>query len=134
MVALRAAGERLCLVTNSASYPKRLMREGHARLGFDFALHKVASSREALLAHLSGDTYHWGAMLSPDHGVEDIGGLTLRFLGDDPTDYAAVDGFLMIGSAGWNSMRQALLEAALLHDLRSVLVGNPDLVAPREAG
>jgi len=134
MAALRAAGKRLCVVTNSAGYPKRLMMERHARLGFDFAPDEVASSREALLAHLSGDTRQWGAMLSPEHGVEDIGGLSLRFLGDDPADYAAVDGFLMIGSAGWNARRQALLEAALLQDPRPVLVGNPDLVAPREDG
>lgn len=134
MLALRRAGKRLCVVTNSAGYPKRLMMERHARLGFDFAPHEVASSREALLAHLSGDRRHWGVMLSPEHGDEDLGGLSLRFLGDDPKDYAAVDGFLMIGSAGWTAKRQALLESAVLRDPRPVLVGNPDLVAPREDG
>lgn len=111
---LRRAGKRVMVVTNSAGYPKRLMMERFARLGFDFAPEDVTSSREALLAALAGqEKRRWGAMLNPVHGLEDFDGLDLTFLGDDPEDYDRVEGFLLIGSDTWTEERQTLLEKAL---------------------
>ena len=40
----------------------------------------------------------------------------------------------MIGSATWSEARQDRLEAALGQTPRPVLVGNPDIVAPRATG
>jgi len=45
-----------------------------------------------------------------------------------------VDEFLLIGAAEWTEQRQALLETSLRDHPRPILVGNPDIVAPRESG
>jgi len=134
IAALRAAGKRVAVVSNSAGYPKRHMMARWQRLGFDFSAAEVTSSREALLETLAGDTRHWGIMLGDAHGSEDLGDLGVSFLGDDPGTYARVDGFLLIGASGWNEARQSLLARALAARPRPVFCGNPDLVAPREAG
>lgn len=135
LAGLRRAGKRLMVVTNSAGYPKRLMMRRYARLGFDFAPEEVVSSRETLLRRLAGLVpRRWGAMASPAHGREEFEGLDLTFLGDEPEDYDRADGFLLIGSDGWTEARQAMLERTLAARPRPVLVGNPDIVAPREDG
>lgn len=130
---LRRAGKGVMVVTNSAGYPKRVMMKRYARLGFDFAPEEVTSSREALLARLRGDRRRWGLMLGRTYGTEELG-LATTFLADDAEAYGQADGFLLVGSEGWTEARQRLLEAALRESSRPVLVGNPDLVAPREGG
>uniref|UniRef100_A0A2A3K139 TIGR01459 family HAD-type hydrolase n=2 Tax=Alloyangia mangrovi TaxID=1779329 RepID=A0A2A3K139_9RHOB len=135
IAALRAAGKAVAVVSNSAAYPKRVMMQRYARLGFDFAPEEVVTSREALLAHLArAPRLRWGAMLNPENGPQDFEDIDLTFLDDDPAAYAAAEGFLLIGSDGWTETRQRLLEAALRAQPRPVVVGNPDIVAPREAG
>nr|WP_235971250.1 HAD-IIA family hydrolase [Palleronia pontilimi] len=135
IAALRAAGKRVAVVSNSAGYPKRMMMDRYARLGFDFAPAEVVTSREALLACLAGQPpRHWGLMLTDAHDMDEFAGLRTTFLGDDPADYDAVDGVLMVGSDGWTEHRQALLEDAMRARPRPVIVGNPDIVAPREDG
>ncbi|NDV53718.1 MULTISPECIES: HAD hydrolase-like protein [unclassified Salipiger] len=135
IAALRAAGKAVAVVSNSAAYPKRVMMQRYARLGFDFSPGEVVTSREALLAHLArAPRLRWGAMLSPEYGVEDFEDVDISFLGDDPADYEAAEGFLLVGSEGWTKARQARLEAALSARARPVFVGNPDIVAPRETG
>jgi HAD superfamily hydrolase (TIGR01450 family) len=130
---LRAAGTRVMVVSNSAGYPKPVMMARYARLGFDFAPQEVVSSREALLAHLASlPARRWGLMIGEAHPHDEFG--TAVALGDDPAAYARVDGFLLIGADGWTDARQDLLEDALRAWPRPVLVGNPDLVAPREGG
>lgn len=52
VAAMRAAGKTVMVVSNSAGYPKRMLMQRYARLGFDFAPEEVATSREALLAYL----------------------------------------------------------------------------------
>jgi glycerol 3-phosphatase-2 len=136
VAALQAAGKRVIVVSNAASYPKRVMFARYARLGFHFAPQDVLSSREVLLAALHADPPRGrlGLMAPDTHGFEEFEVLDLAFLGDDPAVYAAVDGFLMLGTGQWNAERQGLLEAALTRRPRPVWVGNPDLVAPRETG
>ncbi|WP_236637977.1 HAD-IIA family hydrolase [Mangrovicoccus ximenensis] len=134
VAALRAAGKRVAVVSNSAGYPKRHMMARWQRLGFDFSESEVTSSREALLERLRGDPRHWGIMLGTGHGTEDLGDLKVSFLGDDPRTYAEAEGFLLIGASDWTEARQKLLEAALAAQPRPVFCGNPDLVAPRENG
>nr|WP_240989370.1 HAD-IIA family hydrolase [Salipiger mangrovisoli] len=132
---LRAAGKAVAVVSNSAAYPKRVMMQRYARLGFDFAPEEVVTSREALLAHLADAArLRWGAMLNPENGREEFEDIDMAFLGDDPADYEAAEGILLIGSDGWTEARQRRLEAALRARPRPVIVGNPDIVAPRESG
>ncbi|ETX27711.1 HAD-IIA family hydrolase [Roseivivax isoporae] len=135
IAALRAAGKAVAVVSNSAGYPKARMMARYARMGFDFAPGEVVTSREALLAHLAHEPRRrWGIMLNPGTGRAELEHLALTFLDDDRAAYDAAEGFLLVGSDGWTEARQALLEAALRDRPRPVLVGNPDLVAPREDG
>ena len=132
---LRAAGKRVVVVSNAAGFPHAALMEKYARLGYDFAPEDVITSRVTLLAGLNGGRgLHWGLMATRSTGLRDLEGLNLTYLEEDPEPYAAVDGFLMIGSAAWTPARQSLLEAALSERPRPVLVGNPDIVAPREQG
>lgn len=135
IAALRAQGTAVMVVSNSAGYPKRHMMRRYARLGFDFDPDEVVTSREALLARL--DTMpprRWGVMLSPAPGDEELHPYGIACLGDDRADYDRAEGFLLVGSHGWTERRQSLLVASLRAEPRPVLVGNPDLVAPREDG
>ncbi|MFN3208602.1 MAG: TIGR01459 family HAD-type hydrolase [Roseovarius sp.] len=133
IAALRMAGKTVMVVSNSAGYPKRQMMERYARLGFDFAPDEVVTSRDTLLAYLADAPHrHWGLMLSDNHGTEEFENFQTTFLKDDTDAYAAVEGFLLIGSDGWTERRQQLLQEALVRRPRPVIVGNPDIVAPRE--
>ncbi|WP_253284526.1 MULTISPECIES: HAD-IIA family hydrolase [unclassified Ruegeria] len=132
---LTAAGKRVLVVSNAAGFPHTTLIEKYYGLGYNFAPQDVITSRATLLSELNGQNeLHWGLMATPSAGLRDLEELKLSYLEDDPKPYETVDGFLMIGSAVWNETRQAMLEAALLERPRPVLVGNPDIVAPREYG
>ncbi|WP_170379851.1 HAD-IIA family hydrolase [Ruegeria atlantica] len=132
---LKAAGKRVLVVSNAAGFPHTTLLEKYSRLGYDFAPRDVITSRATLLSEINGQSgLHWGLMATPSAGLRDLEGLKLSYLEDDPKPYETVDGFLMIGSAVWTESRQAMLETALLERPRPVMVGNPDIVAPREYG
>ncbi len=133
--ALREVGKRVMVISNSAGYPKQAMMARYDRLGFDFAPDEVVTSREALLARLATEPpRRWGLMLGQGHGLSEFEGIDARRLGDSAADYDWAEGFLLVGSDGWTAERQGRLKAALRDRPRPVLVGNPDLVAPREDG
>lgn len=132
---LRAANKRVLVVSNAAGFSHAALMEKYARLGYDFAPEDVITSRMTLLAGLNGRRgLHWGLMATRSTGLRDLEGLNLTYVEEDPAAYDAVDGFLMIGSAAWSDARQSCLEEALKRRPRPVLVGNPDIVAPREQG
>lgn len=133
--ALKAAGKRVLVVSNAAGFPHSALLEKYSRLGYEFAPDEVVTSRVTLLEGLIGrQDMHWGLMATRSTGLRDLEGLHLTYLEEDPEPYDKVDGVLMIGSAVWTEERQSLLEAALAKRPRPVLVGNPDIVAPRETG
>ena len=76
----------------------------------------------------------WGLMVSDGVDAAEFEALDHVRLRDDPDAYEAAEGILMIGSATWSEARQDRLEAALGQRPRPVLVGNPDIVAPRATG
>ncbi len=132
---LRTAGKRVLVVSNAAGFPHAALMEKYKRLGYDFAPEDVVTSRLTLLAGLAGrSNLHWGLMATRSAGLRDLECLDLTYLEEDPEPYKTVDAFLMVGSAAWTEVRQTLLEQALAARLRPVLVGNPDIVAPRESG
>lgn len=131
---LRRAGKQVLVVTNAAGYPSSVLQARYHRLGYSFSTDDVVSSRMALLAHLGAyPERRWGMVAAPKFGREELpeGGI---FLEDDPEAYDAAEGILMLGASAWSESRQALLEQALRSRPRVLLVGNPDLVAPVEAG
>ncbi len=130
---LQAAGKRVLVVSNAASLPHAMLAAKYGRLGYDFAADDVISSRKAILHALKdAPNHHWGLMAPQELGREDLDGLNVSFLGDDPALYAQVDAFLFLGSQGWSDHRQSLIETALIRQARPIWVGNPDIVAPRE--
>mgnify|MGYP003109119852 FL=1 len=132
---LREMGKAVSVVSNSAAYPKAHMMQRYARLGFNFSVDEVITSRDALLARVAQEpARQWGVMLNPDKDMGEISDLGAIVLADDPNIYDNVAGFLLVGADGWTDARQALLEASLARHARPVFVGNPDLVAPREDG
>jgi HAD superfamily hydrolase (TIGR01450 family) len=128
--ALQSAGKRVLVVSNAAGVHHDALMAKYTRLGYDFAPDDVISSRKALQAGLARQApRHWGQMVTRGNELEG-----LQALAEDPAAYDDVEGFVLVGTAEWTEARQALLEASLLRNPRPVLVGNPDLVAPREVG
>ncbi len=133
--ALQGAGKTVIVVSNAAGYPKRLLIEKYARLGFDFAPKNILTSREVLLQALKNrPPAKYGLMASQVFGQEELDHLDSEFLAEDPAVYDRAEEFLMIGAAEWTDERQTLLESSLRTKPRPVLVGNPDIVAPRVDG
>lgn len=134
VAALQSSGKRVLVLTNSASQTPDAGLAKYRRLGFDFAPEDVISSRDALKRALAGRPESlWACMAPRSAGIDELG-VRACLLEDDPRPYAKADGIILLGSAGWTPARQGRLEDALLRRPRPVLVGNPDIVAPREAG
>ena len=135
VAALQAAGRHVMVVSNAAGYPKRFLMARLHRLGFAFAPDQVLSSRDVLLATLRHEApRRWGLMAEAQYGLEEMDGLEATILADDPETYDSAQGFALLGSGGWSDRYQSLLTASLRRNPRPVLVGNPDIVAPREGG
>jgi HAD superfamily hydrolase (TIGR01450 family) len=135
VAALQAAGKTVLVLTNGATHPVAAPVAKYAKFGMNFAPSDVVSSRDALADALAArsDGLLWGFAAMPD---SEIGALApgAVLLGDDPADYGRVSGFVLLSANAWGPARQALLRAALAARPRPLLVGNPDLVAPREDG
>ena len=131
---LREAGKGVMVVSNAASVPVSDLVAKYRRLGYPFEAADIVTSRATMAGSMHGASgIRWGVM-GGGGGMADLGEMSTVPLGDDPRDYRGVGGFLMIGSGSWTDARQDLLERALRDNPRPVLVANPDIVAPREAG
>lgn len=134
VAALRAAGKRAIVLSNSASVPSAVSHAKFQRLGFDFTEEEIVTSRDALKAALTDEpARQWGVMAAENSQIDELG-VAAHPLGDEAKAYAAAEGFILLCSAGWTEERQARLVEAMGDPSRPVLVGNPDLVAPRETG
>ena len=132
---LQAIGKTTIVVTNAGSVDKQALLSKYQQLGYQFDAEQVISSRDQLCAGLSHypDDMNWGVAAPVWSSVEKIGP-NMTLLGDELSDYRQVDGFIYLGSHDWSSKRQSLMIKALEEQPRPVLVGNPDLIAPRENG
>lgn len=131
LTALRAAGKRIFVLTNAASGPLRGNVAKYASLGFDFAADEIVSSREVLVAGLGAfaSDICWGVAAPASSDLSELPCNSCRLEG------AAFDecgGFILLSSSGWGAAEQERLADALARHPRPLLVGNPDLVAPRE--
>ena len=132
---LQRAGKLVMVVSNAASYPKRIMAERLGALGFTFPDDNLLSSRELLVEHIRQHSKpRYGVMLPRTYGLEELPNHEIEFLEDDIGAYSRAEAFLLLGSGEWTDERQKLLTEALLGKARPVYVGNPDIVAPRETG
>lgn len=135
MAALQATGKRLMVLTNGATLPASAALAKYRRLGFDFAARDVIASRDAMAEALAEhrDVAHWGVMAASVSRLEELPA-HCEMLGDDPAPYGRAEGFLLMSTIEWPPARTELLLSALAERPRPVLVGNPDIVAPREDG
>lgn len=134
VAALQAAGKRVMVLTNGASYPASVSLAKYRRFGFEFSAEDVISSRDILVAALvEYPPLKWAAMAPEGAQLETLG-VEAVFLADEQSTYDQVEGFLLVGSGEWTDARQAMLVQSLKKNPRPLLVGNPDLVAPREDG
>lgn len=133
--ALRAAGKQVAVLTNSATVPLGDLAHKYDSLGFQFAPDEIISSREVLAnaQKAASNAMRWGVAAPAISRVEELSGRCHR-LDDRDITFDECDGFILLSSREWNDRLQARLVDALFHRPRPVLVGNPDLVAPREAG
>ena len=133
--ALKAAGRTVRVLTNGATLARAASAGKYRDWGIDIDPDEVVSSRDALARAMRerDDALRWGFVARPE---SDIGAMSpgAVLLEDDPGVYAAVDGFVLLGTGLWGDARQALLADALARRGRPVLVGNPDLVAPFATG
>ncbi|MFC4272306.1 HAD-IIA family hydrolase [Sneathiella chungangensis] len=132
---LSRLGKQIFVITNGATYGSADALRKYRALGFDFAAAQVISSRDIASAALEQYSKEivWGVAATAQSGIAEMPFAT-RLLSDDPQVYDAVDGFLFLSAAEWSASRQALLSVSLRRNPRPFIVGNPDLVAPREEG
>ncbi|HSG95403.1 MAG TPA: HAD hydrolase-like protein [Afifellaceae bacterium] len=135
VAALEKRGKAVFVLTNGATYDESVALEKYRRLGFAFKPRQIVASRALLHDALGAfpGSFRWGVAAAPQSNLDALPG-GLHLLADDRFAYEAADGFVLLSSLVWDMPRQNLLVASLLERPRPVLVGNPDLVAPREDG
>lgn len=135
LAALRAAGKAFCVLTNAASYTGEVAHEKYRRLGLDVRRDEIVSSRDVALAHLDAvaPDLRWSAIAAEEDAFEDAP-CPVSDLLTDGADWSAAEGVLFLSSARWGRALQDRLVDELVRRPRPVVVGNPDLVAPREGG
>jgi len=130
---LRRTGKPFCILTNAASYTSAEAFHKYQKLGLDVRQEEILSSRDVLLGEI--ESLHpgllWGAIAAPEDDFHDTRSRLIHLRG---ADWQAVEGFVFLSAVGWTEADQNRLVAALIARPRPVLVGNPDLVAPREGG
>lgn len=133
--ALRARGKGICVLTNAASYTSAAAHEKYRAMGLDVRPDEIVSSRDVTFAHLAArwPGLTWAAIAAEGDGFEDTGAEVADLLADDRL-WDTAGGFLFLSSARWSEGLQDRLVAALSKRPRPLVVGNPDLVAPRETG
>ena len=136
LVALRHMGKRLRILTNAASYTGDAALLKYHRMGLDVRRDEIVSSRDVTFAHLDAvaPALNWGAIGTGEDDFADAGANRMFDLLKSGRSWDAAEGFLFLSSARWTPDLQAGLVAALLRRPRPVVIGNPDLVAPREGG
>ncbi|WP_319532581.1 HAD hydrolase-like protein [uncultured Cohaesibacter sp.] len=131
--ALRAAGKRLFVLTNAASFTFPKVVEKFQRLGFSFRDEELISSRmicDEVLTSEDPDLF-WGVVGPSWFSPEELPVRCLQ-LKEDPDDYDRVDAILYLSTESWTAERHDLLATSLSKRPRRIIVGNPDLVAPIE--
>lgn len=128
---LRERGCAIRILTNAASYDRSGAIAKFKRLGLRLEDDEIITSREAALQNLSEG--HWGVIAADTDKLSDLPASVTR-LTDNAADYEKVDQFLFLSTADWTTSRQNLLEAAMQHRPRNLLIGNADLAAPRDDG
>lgn len=135
VAALQSMDKHTFVVTNAGSADKSNLLDKYAKLGYRFDEDQVITSRDQLCSALKKypADMNW-RVAAPRWSAIDKIGSNLELLDGDYSGYVGADGFIFLGSQQWTWEHQGLLLQALREKPRPVLVGNPDLIAPRENG
>lgn len=128
---LRDMGISVRVLSNAASYDRQTAFNKFAKLGIPLSDEELVTSRDATLQAV--DDRLWGVIAAQTDDLTDMPAKTLR-LDLDARDYDRAEGFVFLSSENWTRERQDLLSNSLALRDRPVLIGNADLVAPRETG
>ena len=130
---LRALGKTVLVLTNAASVPPAAAEDKYGDLGFDFTAEEIVSSRAVLATALSRfpSSMLWSVI---DKGAADHGDLGVKTRRFDEDMGKEADGIILLSSAGWSDRDQQALFSLLGRRNLPLLVGNPDIAAPREGG
>lgn len=126
--AARHKQKPVVILTNGASNPSDTVAQKYINWALPVTADMVVSSRDALVSCLPASDRRSG-LVQLDHTTACLDGVTLaRRYEQDVLDTA--DGFVFLGSVGWDEQDQDRLEASLRQRMRPVFVGNPDVSAP----
>lgn len=134
--ALRCAGKQVMVLTNAATGSIASLPGKYSQLGFDFTSDEIVSSRQVLAMPLAQPPladWRWAVAAPGNAAVEEIV-KNYSTMGGRDAGLGDVDGFILLSTSGWSEDHASALRNALRERPRPVLVGNPDLVAPREGG
>ena len=132
VAALTSRGKPVIVLSNDASAEKRDIVDRYRRRGFPFAEEDFVFSQDLLasvMAELS-QVRLWGVVASEDWPVECLG-VSCEILDGDLARY---DGMLFLAARNWNDAAQRALESTLKARPRPLVVANPDVAAPDQAG
>ena len=123
------------VLTNAASYTSSEAFHKYQHLGLDIRRDEIISSRDTLFANLSKHSQisQWAAIATPQDEFRDTQ-QDVNNLFEISGSWDDVPGFLFLTAENWTQAHQDRLIESLLRHPRPVIVGNPDLVAPRENG
>ncbi len=132
---LRRAGKRVAILTNAATGPLSALTGKYAKLGFDFSRDEIVSSRKILSLALSryDQAMIWGIAAPAASEIDELG-VKAMLLDPKNGSFEGADGFILLSSQAWTGELQLRLQDALIARRRPLLIGNPDLAAPRETG
>jgi len=130
---LQKSGKQVMVLTNGATLPVERTLEKYRKWGMTFQLEDVISSRNALeqAVRKYDNNMRWGVIATKQSEIEALAPRA-TLLGNHIDQYNAADGFIFLSAANWTVQYQQLLHETLRLKARPVLIGNPDLVAPRE--
>ena len=134
--ALRAMGKQIRVLTNAASYTGDAALQKYRRMGLDVRRAEIVSSRDVTFAHLDAVApgLTWGAVATAEDDFADAGALKMFDILAQGRSWDEAQGLLFLSSARWTPALQDRLVKALTYYPRPIVIGNPDLVAPREDG
>jgi glycerol 3-phosphatase-2 len=128
---LHELGKHVVILTNAATPAATDLVAKYDRMGFAVPAARIVSSRAVLAAHMApyGTDWHWSVIAPESSRIAELPGRVEPF---DAASADAADGIVFLSSQGWSAAQQDQLVAALRGRDRPFLIGNPDLVAPRE--
>ena len=121
---LKDMGKDVLVLTNGACFPAEQALKKFLSFGIPLELTDIVSSRAALATGIPP------VMSTQNSHVETLG-IPWKRLENDMSIYDAASGFILLSTLEWTEAQQMLLQESLAKVARPILVGNPDIVAPR---